>query len=204
MKDLRYVGMKEYMYNIRELLIVVDMVNGFTKDGSLHDPSIMKIVPEIKSLIDDYFKENVFFFRDCHTTHSIEFNDFPPHCLFGDRESEIIDELNGYSINGNTFYKNSTSGLFAPYFLDYIESMEKLDSVVITGCCTDLCVMNLAIPLKCYFNENNRRVNVIVPEDAVETYDIPESHNAEEYNEMALKLMKLNGVKVIKHFGGNK
>ena len=74
--------------------------------------------------------------------------------------------------------------------------MENLSEVVITGCCTDICVSNLAIPLQNYFDENNKEVNIIVPENAVETYDAP-NHNRKEYNEMAFKLLTQAGIKVI-------
>ena len=74
--------------------------------------------------------------------------------------------------------------------------MKKLRRIIVTGCCTDICIMNLVIPLINYFDEQNRDVEVVVQTDAVETYNAP-NHNREEYNEMALKLMKQAGGKLI-------
>ena len=77
-----------------------------------------------------------------------------------------------------------------------LEKMKKLRKVIVTGCCTDICIMNLVIPLINYFDEQNRDVEVIVQIDAVETYDAP-NHNRKEYNEIAFKLLTQAGIKVI-------
>ncbi|UKI57746.1 MAG: cysteine hydrolase [Clostridium sp.] len=73
--------------------------------------------------------------------------------------------------------------------------MKSLKEVVITGCCTDICVMNLAIPLVNYFDEHDRDVKVRVPQNAVETFD-SETHDRHEYNRVALRLMKNQGIGV--------
>lgn len=187
---------------ISKLLIVVDMVNGFVRKGSLHDERIEDIIPENVRLVKDFLnnEEGVIFFKDCHSLDSIEFNSFPSHCLKDDYESEIVDELIGFSEFNTTYEKNSTSGIFAPRFLNDIEKMKKLREVIVTGCCTDICVMNLAIPLKNYFNEKNKDIDLIIPENAVSTYDNPNGHDALEYSDMAFKLMKLNGVKVVNRY----
>jgi nicotinamidase-related amidase len=77
-----------------------------------------------------------------------------------------------------------------------IEKMKKLREVIVTGCCTDICVLNLVIPLTNYFDQNNRDVRVSVYEDAIETYDAP-NHSAEEYNQMSLKLMRQAGINIL-------
>ena len=76
--------------------------------------------------------------------------------------------------------------------------MKNLTELVITGCCTDICIMNLAIPLKNFFNQINRNVNIIVPENAVDTYNIPGVHDRDEWNEMAFRFMKQAGIQVVK------
>ena len=76
-----------------------------------------------------------------------------------------------------------------------IDNLPSLEEVVVVGCCTDICVLNLAIPLINYFDQENKYVDVSVVSDAVETYDSP-LHNRKEYNEMSLKLMKQAGINV--------
>ena len=120
---------------------------------------------------------------------------FPIHCLQGTSEAELIDELKSYEKDALVYEKNSTSTMFAKGFINDIDKMKALRKVIITGCCTDICVLNLAIPLVNYFDETDRQIEVEVVEDAVETYDAP-YHNRNEYNEIALKLMRQAGVRI--------
>ena len=182
---------------LQELLIVVDMINGFVKEGNMKDEEINHIIPKIIQLIKLVLKKNegLAFIKDTHNENSIEFKKFPIHCLKGTNESELIDELKLYEKDSLVYEKNSTSTIFAKNFMSDIEKMKKLRKVIITGCCTDICVLNLALPLINYFDEIDREVEVVVMKEAVETYNAP-YHNRDEYNEMAFKLMLQAGVKL--------
>mgnify|MGYP002767327593 FL=1 len=182
---------------LTKLLVVVDMVNGFIKEGKMSDKDINHITPRIKSLVESFLsdEEGVAFIKDTHEVNSTEFKKYPPHCLKGTSESELISELSSYEQKSLSYEKNSTSTIFAKNFMRDIERMESLKEVIITGCCTDICVMNLAIPLVNYFDEENRDVRVLVPQNTVETFN-SNIHNRDEYNSMALKLMKNQGIGV--------
>ena len=182
---------------LTKLLVVVDMVNGFIKEGKMSDKDINHITPRIKSLVESFLsdEEGVAFIKDTHEVNSTEFKKYPPHCLKGTSESKLISELSSYEQKSLSYEKNSTSTIFAKNFMRDIERMESLKEVIITGCCTDICVMNLAIPLVNYFDEENRDVRVLVPQNAVETFN-SNIHNRDEYNSMALKLMKNQGIGV--------
>ena len=182
---------------LTKLLVVVDMVNGFIKEGKMSDKDINHITPRIKSLVESFLsdEEGVAFIKDTHEVNSTEFKKYPPHCLKGTSESGLISELSSYEQKSLSYEKNSTSTIFAKNFMRDIERMESLKEVIITGCCTDICVMNLAIPLVNYFDEENRDVRVLVPQNAVETFN-SNIHNRDEYNSMALKLMKNQGIGV--------
>lgn len=223
LQNLKLLGEVEKEVNLVDLnkpqLVVVDMINGFCKEGILADKEIMNIVPAINNLIrgidrvtpeNKNFRSNVIFLKDSHNEFSEELKAFPPHCM-GDKESEIVDEINtnGFS---NIFEKNSTNGFFSKGFHEYFNklvsnelvkfvrdpnsSKNKLDipDFIITGCCTDICVMTLALSIKTYFNQFNMDAKVIVPIDCVDTYDTEGVHNAKDYNEMALALMKQQGI----------
>ena len=182
---------------IEELLIVVDMINGFIKEGNMSDETINHITPNIIKLIEYIIKKNegLAFVKDTHHKNSLEFIKFPVHCLIDTSESQLIEELMPYEQYGISYEKNSTSTMFAKNFMNDIDKMKKLRKVIVTGCCTDICVMNLVIPLINYFDEQDRNVDVIVQQNAVETYNSP-NHNREEYNQISLKLMKQAGVKI--------
>ena len=68
--------------------------------------------------------------------------------------------------------------------------------ITVVGCCTDICVLQAAIPIKTFLNEYDLDVEVIVPKNMVETYNAP-NHNRDEYNEIAFKLMANAGIKVV-------
>jgi len=185
--------------NMKKLLLIIDMVNGFTKEGALADRNINHINENIIALIKN-FKENghdIISIQEGHTENSKEFENFPKHCILGTEEAELIDELKPYEKDMKLIRKNSTSGFVTEEFQKYLKSNEKnLEEIIITGCCTDICIINFALPLKNYINEHNLNISVIVPKNAVETYNTP-NHSREEYNEMAFKLMEQSGIKIV-------
>lgn len=188
---------------MKDLLIIVDMINGFVKEGALADSYIQHIVPKIERLVKEYVEREtceVAFIRDAHSEDSPEFDRFPIHCLHESYESEIVDALKPYEKLGRTYLKNSRSFMFAPNFINDLQKMRQLKRVIVTGCCTDLCVLDGVLPLVNFFDESYRKVDVIVDTDMVETYDSP-THKRKEFNRMAFKLMKQEGVKII---GGEK
>ena len=194
--------MKEKLELVKRGLIIVDMIDGFVKEGALADPTIGRIVNENVRLAKKFLESNepIIAFRDVHSVDSEEFKSFPPHCIEGTSEVEFVEGLRELSDKFIVIDKNSTSGMFAPSFIEYVKIIENITEIVITGCCTDICVLNLAIPLKNFFNQVNKSVNIIVPENAVETYHIDGVHDRDEYNMMAFKLLKQAGVSVVKEY----
>ena len=184
---------------MKKLLLIIDMVNGFVKQGALADKDINKVTPNIIKLIEEYIKNenDIISIQEGHNQKSKEFEAFPAHCIIGTEEAELITELLPYKDNMKIIRKNSTCGFVTKEFLDYIEQKEKeIEEIVLCGCCTDLCVMNFALPLKNYINENDLDIKVTIYKNCVETYNSP-THSREEYNEIAFKIMKLNGINII-------
>lgn len=191
--------MIENLKEIRELLIIVDMVNGFVKEGILSNSEYMKIVPKQIELIKMFIerRQGILFIKDTHTDNSVEFKYFPVHCLKGTKESQLIDELKIYEDYGISIEKNSTSFMFADGFLKLINEMDNLKRVVGCGVLHDICVPNGFIPLKDYFNQINRDVEIIIPKDTIDTYD-SEEHNKNEYAHASDLLMEQSGIKLVK------
>lgn len=189
--------MKE-LKNIEKLLINVDMVNGFVKKGAMADPYIEHIIPEHIKLMKQIREqeEAIVIIKDTHKEKCREFNRYPVHCVEGTEEAQLVDELKEFEQEALVYEKNSTSTMYAPNFLEDIEKMENLKEVIIVGCCTDICILNLTIPLQNYFDQKDREIKITVPKNAVETYDAP-NHNREHYNEIAFELMKQAGINLI-------
>ncbi len=189
--------MKE-LENIEKLLINVDMINGFVKKGAMADSYIKHIIPEqVKQM--KMIKEKggiIAIIKDTHKENCREFNRYPAHCIEGTEEVELVDELKQFEEDGLIYLKNSTSTIYAPNFLKDIDKMKKLKEVIIVGCCTDICILNLAIPLQNYFDQEDRNIKITIPKNAVETYDAP-NHKREQYNEIAFKLMEQAGIHLV-------
>ena len=188
---------------VKELLVVVDVINGFIYEGNMKDDYISHIIPGIKALVESHISDSnseVFYVRDSHSEDSKEFKKFPLHCLRGTNESEMVDELKEYEDRVRTYFKNSTSAIFAKGLLEDIKKMRELKKVVVVGCCSDICIINFALPLINYFDENDLDIDVVVREDLIETYNSI-NHNREEYNNIAKLLLTQAGVNVEK--GGN-
>lgn len=180
-------------------LIVVDMVNGFVREGVLHDEAIARTIPSQTKLIKEYQKkrELVVFIKDSHDEDAVEFRRFgnTKHCLAESHESELVDELKEFEDQDNTISikKNSTSFMETSEFRSLVSSLKGLRKIEMVGCCTDICVCNGAIALANYFDQHNRDVSITIVEDGVETYDSP-THNRAEYSKAAKVLMKQQGI----------
>ena len=195
---MRKKDIRDYK-DIKRVLIVVDMVNGFCKEGVMADNKAMDVVGLQKVLIGDYLNSDdgvVVFVKEAHSENAVEFKDFPRHCVEGERESMIIDELDCYVKDSFVIGKNCTSFMVVSEFKEFIDKMSNLESVMGCGVCIDICVPNGIIPLKNYFNQNNRDVDVVVNMDASETYDSV-THNRDEYRGIISKILRLNGIGVI-------
>ena len=184
------------------MLYVVDVLNGFVRGSNLADSTVSYIIPEIVRLVEEIKNDTdsvVAFIKDSHQMGCKEFDTFPVHCLEGSWEAELVDELKPYENDALVYYKNSTSAMFAPGFMSDVDKMKNLREAIIVGLELDICDINLGIPLINYFNQNNRDVDVIVPMNAVETFDSP-VHNREEYTNMAYKFMEQGGLKLVRKY----
>ncbi|MCF0110913.1 MAG: cysteine hydrolase [Erysipelotrichaceae bacterium] len=179
---------------MEQLVFVVDMINGFCKEGALADTHILSVTDPIIETLKKSDPESVWFVCDTHEENAMEFMTFPPHCIKGTEESEVIDELKPYITPGQVIEKNSVNTFLA---IENPENMftKDMKEVRICGCCTDICVQNFAITLKHYLNQHNLAAQVIVDMNTVDTFDSP-VHNREEYRKSAIAQMLANGVVV--------
>ena len=181
----------------RNLLVVIDMVNGFINCGALADKKINKITPNIEKLIQKAKKENtkIIAFKDTHIKGDEEFKMFPEHCVKGTKECELIPELKKYEKDMFIIEKNTTNGFITNSFTNIINNVN-FDNIIVSGCCTDICVENFVISLLNFIEDNNRKTKVYVVEDACYTFD-GEMHNAQKcHNESILK-MENAGAKIV-------
>jgi len=180
----------------KNLLVVVDMVNGFTSFGALADTRIQAIIPNIERAVKIAKSKGYMMvaFKDCHQMGDEEFKTFPPHCLKGTAEAELVPELKKYEKDFFVIEKNTTNGFNTYAFKKLITSFI-FDNVYVVGCCTDICVKDFSLSLKNFLNKNQIKTNVTVLSDMVSTFDSP-THSAYDATKETFEQLKGAGITV--------
>ena len=177
-------------------IIVVDMTNDFVKEGTFTNEGILKVNDDIADFItiSRGKKIDVFALTDSHGKDYYE-NEILLHNSHKNSEDcqlteEIIEAGKITVIN-----KSSSNGFLEDEFKEKV--LDRYTNYIIVGCCTDICVQQLALTLKAEFNRQNLVKRVIVPKNLVATYDSI-AHNSEITQLMALYNMSINGIEVVK------
>ena len=147
-------------------VLVVDMLVGFLEPGhNLYcGEDARKIIPCVQRLIESEQAKcsTVFFVADNHDENDLEFEIFPPHCIQGTEESQVIRELSGY--DGEYIPKKRYSAFFGTNLEERLKEL-KPEKVIVCGVCTDICVMHTIADAR------NRDYVVEVPINCVASFD---------------------------------
>lgn len=153
------------------MVLVVDMLNGFIKEGKLSNPVARWVIPNILDIVQRKEEQGwkIIFVADNHKKDDLEFNMFPEHCINGTDETKVIDELQKFVIYDTTKYdvsnyipKTRYSALFGTGLLPIIED-ESPEEIVIVGIYADICVLHTAADLRI------RDYKVTIPKDCTMT-----------------------------------
>lgn len=158
-------------------VISVDMVVGFCHKGPLASPEVKSIIPDVVALFEaahTYGVEHFLLVQDAHHHEAVEFSAFPPHCQKGSEEAETIPEIKQLSFaeKFHLIEKNSLSPVYNTKFDEYCKRYPEIDTFLIVGDCTDLCVYSMAMHLRLGANAANLQRKVVVLANAVGTYDM--------------------------------
>ena len=196
-------------------VIAVDVVNGFCVQGPLASERVGGIVPPIERLLRAAHAAGVramAVLRDSHSEQAPEFAQFAPHCIAGSAESQLVAPLQSLPFAGalEDIPKNATSAWAGAERLQAWVARQRaagVRSFIVTGDCTDLCVYQTATPLKLAANARDEQIDVVVPADCVDTYDLPVPaaqaigalpHDAALLHAVFLYHLHLNGVRVVR------
>lgn len=166
---------------MREALLVIDMLNDFTRDGApLQVPGNKKIIPAIRREIDrarESKKTPVIYICDSHAPDDKEFAKFgwPPHAVKGTEGAEVIPELAPQK-SDIVIEKAHYSGFFHTKLQEVLDVFG-VDALRLTGCLTRVCVLFTA------YEAVSLDYDVTVVEDAV-------ADVSAEDHEAALRIMK--------------
>ena len=156
----------------RRVVIVVDMLRGFLELGRPLDcgDTARAIIPAVRRriLAKRARGATILWVADNHAPDDKEFAMFPPHCIRGTDEAEIIPELADLVDPTNVMPKTRYSGFYGTD-LDVRLAALQPDVVTVVGVCTDICVMHTVADAR------NRDYPVVVPAECVATFD-PDAH----------------------------
>ena len=191
------VALEEVTVAGRVGLVIVDEVNGFATvgAGNLAPPKpneqVSRMVAETNSLAHEFLDRGgpVLAFLDTHEPGKLE-PPYPLHCERGTGEEELVREIawladaDGVTlvrkdcINGFVGAIDLDSG--ANRIVDWVNA-HGLETVVVVGICTDICVMDFVLTFLSARNHGlmPSLTEVIVHEPACATYDLPRAAVAE-------------------------
>lgn len=170
-----------------DAVLVVDMLKGFLEEGNplYCGEQARRIIPTVSKLLQRELEKGskIFFICDHHEPDDLEFKMFPPHCIAGTEEAEVVPELRGYP--GEVITKNRYSGFFNTALGDKLKKLNP-GKLMVCGVCTDICVMHTVTDAR------NRDYTVEVPIDCVASFN-------EQGHQFALDHMdKVLGAKLVK------
>lgn len=181
-------------------LYMIDMNNGFVNFGPMANPKYNELVPEQLKMLEKFKREDqaINFILEAHDPDAKEFKAYPPHCVRGTDEAEVIPEFKEYFLqqNAGKYYKNCINGMFNTTLQDDIRRLKAIKEVVIEGVCADLCVMDFARTYARFLDEINREAKIFVVRNAIDTFDAP-GHNREEWMDIAEKVMTQAGIEYV-------
>jgi nicotinamidase-related amidase len=143
-------------------LIITDMLNDFVEeDGALVVPDAKKIVPNIKSILEDAREQGipVIYIKDNHLEDDYEFNFWPKHAVTGTWGQEVIDEL--APLPGEHIVPKRRYSAFFETGLDTLLRELGVQKIYLAGVMTNVCVYSTAI------DASMRDYQVAVFKDAV-------------------------------------
>ena len=195
----------------RVAIMCTDLVIGFCYEGPLSSPRVARIVPPNVDLFQKAYAAGVKHFvlpQDAHSPDAVEFDSYAPHCITGSREAETVPKLMALSfadrfvvIPKDSINQDIGTGLGA-----WLEAHPEVDTFVVTGDCTDICVYQLAMHLRARANVLGLRQRVVLPVNCVDTFDVPVEtakklgilpHDGDLLQAVFLYSMALNGVEVV-------
>ncbi len=211
--DLPVLSLSEFSENPEKTAIIsVDVIKGFCNQGALSSPRVAEIVKPIVELMKNAWDKNIrhiILSQDTHEPQAVEFSSWPPHCIRGTEEAETVDEIKQLSFfeQIKVLEKNSIASGLNKDLQQWVVDHPEVDKYIVVGDCSDLCTYQLAMFLRLDANERQLQREVILPENCVQTYDMPVEiaqnvgafpHPGDFIHSVFLNHMALNGIKVVK------
>lgn len=213
LKNLKEISFAEIAPQPEKAAVVsVDVLKGFCYSGPLSSPRVAGIVEPIVELFKGAWAHgirHILLSQDTHEPDAIEFGAWPAHCVRGTEEAGTVDAFKQLPFYDQmvVFEKNSISSGEKSGLQAWISYYPEVNTFIVVGDCTDLCVYQLAMELRLQANAYQLQRRVIVPAEAVETYDRALetakeqggfAHPGDLMHAVFLYHMALNGIEVVR------
>jgi len=179
---------------LKPVVIVIDMLEEFVY-GRLKSPQAQLIVPVIKKIVEAARQNGVpvIYVADNHLPYDPELRVWGEHAMIGSREARIIEDLKP-SERDIVLYKRNYSG-FRDTGLDIILRSLGVDTVILTGIHTHICVLHTAWDAFYY------GYKIIVVKDGVAAFSTEDHEYALKYMEKVYGAKILNSSEVLEIIG---
>ncbi|SDI47293.1 cysteine hydrolase family protein [Alteribacillus bidgolensis] len=178
-------------------LVVIDMVNGFAKQGTLYHQNIENLIEPIRQTMKGAKAMGIpiIGFGDAHEKNSVEFHIFPEHCLEKTEESAFVPELQ--EIGTDVWIpKKSTNSFLEEQFQEWLKENKQIGTFIVAGDCTDICILQFVLSMTAFFTKEGQEKRVIVPVNLVDTFS-HEDHPSEAVNLFSFYLMEQAGAELV-------
>jgi nicotinamidase-related amidase len=193
-------------------IISVDVINAFLYEGPLSSSRVAPIGKSISNLIKESWDlglRDILLVQDHHSAETREFSEYGEHAVAGTEQAEAIDLIKKLPFYDKltTIYKDSIHPALNNGFDEWVDQREQVNTFIVVGDVTDLCVYQLAMYLKVRANAYKKERRVIVPANCVQTWhlsvedaeDLPAMpHHGDMLHATSLYHMALNGIEVFK------
>lgn len=195
----------------RVAVFSIDMINGFCVEGPLSGPRVGALIEPVAATLSRAYALGVralVLTQDTHDPATPEFGAYPPHCIAGTPESRTVAPIAElpFAAALTTIPKNSLSSHLGTSLGAWMTAHPQIDTFVVIGNCTDLCVYSAAMHLRLEANALNLQRRVIVPAAITNTFDTPVevarnlgilAHAGDLHHVLFLHHMAQNGVEVV-------
>ncbi|WML43939.1 cysteine hydrolase [Neobacillus sp. PS3-40] len=131
----------------KHAIVVIDMLNDFiSENGALVCKNGVKIVPQIRQLLDFAHENNiqVIHVQEAHRQKDRDFRVRPIHAIKGTWGSDFIPELQPEQDKGDYVVQKRRHSAFSYTDFDLFCREEEIDTLVLTGVWTNVCVRSTA------------------------------------------------------------
>ena len=173
-------------------LVIVDEVNGFATVGAgflappVENPQVTRMVAETDRLARAFSQGGrpILAFLDTHVPGKLE-PPYPPHCEAGTGEENLVPKLAwlGQDKHTTLVRKDCINGFVGSIgpdgrnrVVDWV-NRHKLETVLVVGICTDICVMDFVLTFLSARNHDLMPglTDILVYEAGCATYDLPKA-----------------------------